>query len=172
MSATRNAFKKVKEEVSIQEVARMHGLRLCWEGKELKSLCPFHKETTPSFGISLKKGLYHCFSCGSGGDAITLHQKLGNFAEPWEAMIDLSIRYGVELPKRPPEWFSWQDEKARRRKMLVEAVAESYRRRFFRFFKEDFERISDPAERKEEASKVWEELWPLAWACALWRVNT
>jgi DNA primase len=171
MSASRRAFEKVKEEVPLEEVVRWHGLELFQEGKELRGLCPFHEERTPSFGISPTKGLYHCFGCGSAGDVITHHQKLDDFGEPWEAMIDLSIRYNVELPGRSPEWYSWQNEKARRRKMLVEVVAESYRRRLFRFFKEDFRSISDPAERKEEARMLWEDLWTLARACAIWRVS-
>lgn len=32
--------------------------------------CPFHSDTNPSMGVSDDKGLYHCFSCGAGGDAI------------------------------------------------------------------------------------------------------
>ena len=33
-------------------------------------LCPFHSDSNPSMGISDDKGLYHCFSCGAGGDVI------------------------------------------------------------------------------------------------------
>jgi DNA primase len=171
MSASWNAFDKVKEEVPIEEVARLHDLQLRRERKELKGLCPFHEERTPSFGISPNKNLYHCFGCEAGGDTIALHQKLGNFAEPWEAMIDLSIRYGVELPERSPEWFAWQDEKGRRRRMLREALAESYRRRIFRWFKDDLASIPDPSAREEEARRLWEDLWPVTWAWAIWRLN-
>jgi len=32
--------------------------------------CPFHSDTNPSMGVSDDKGLFHCFSCGAGGDAI------------------------------------------------------------------------------------------------------
>ena len=40
---------------------------------QLKGLCPFHKEKTPSFSIDPDQGLYYCFGCGQGGDAIKLH---------------------------------------------------------------------------------------------------
>src|SRR5690242_20992951 len=39
-------------------------------GGHLKGLCPFHDERTPSFNVTPGKELYHCFSCGEGGDVI------------------------------------------------------------------------------------------------------
>src|ERR1700753_4263033 len=39
-------------------------------GGNLKGLCPFHQERTPSFNVTPGKELYHCFSCGEGGDVI------------------------------------------------------------------------------------------------------
>lgn len=39
-------------------------------GRELVGLCPFHSERTPSLHVNDATGLYHCFGCGAGGDAI------------------------------------------------------------------------------------------------------
>ncbi len=36
-------------------------------GNDLMLLCPFHKESNPSFGINTETGLYNCFSCGAKG---------------------------------------------------------------------------------------------------------
>ena len=36
-------------------------------GNDLNMLCPFHKESNPSFGISTKTGEYNCFACGAKG---------------------------------------------------------------------------------------------------------
>ena len=39
-------------------------------GREHVGLCPFHSERTPSLHVNDATGLYHCFGCGAGGDAI------------------------------------------------------------------------------------------------------
>ena len=40
-------------------------------GGNVKGLCPFHDEKTPSFNVSsARKGVYFCYGCGAGGDAI------------------------------------------------------------------------------------------------------
>ncbi|MEM1244748.1 MAG: DNA primase [Acidobacteriota bacterium] len=61
-------------------------------------LCPFHQEKTPSFSIDAEQGLYYCFGCGAGGDAIKFHQELtgDDFAGTMEF---LARRYGVPIPE-------------------------------------------------------------------------
>ncbi|WIM97789.1 DNA primase [Actinoplanes oblitus] len=39
-------------------------------GGNLKGLCPFHDEKSPSFNVAPARGVYYCFGCGQGGDAI------------------------------------------------------------------------------------------------------
>ena len=39
-------------------------------GTRGKALCPFHNEQTPSFHVTNTKGIYKCFGCGKGGDAV------------------------------------------------------------------------------------------------------
>src|SRR5215813_6528793 len=72
-------------------------------GQHWKGLCPFHAEKTPSFTVNPKRGIFHCFGCGAGGDAfrfIMRHDRLG-FPE---AVRTLGERVGVELPtKREPD---------------------------------------------------------------------
>ena len=45
-------------------------------GGSLKGLCPFHEEKTPSFNVTPARGLFYCFSCAEGGDAIKFVQKI------------------------------------------------------------------------------------------------
>ncbi len=47
------------------------GHQLHREGKSFKTLCPFHKDKTPSMSVDPEKNLWHCFGCDRGGDAIT-----------------------------------------------------------------------------------------------------
>ena len=40
-------------------------------GSNLKGLCPFHSEKTPSFTVYPADNSFYCFGCGVGGNAIT-----------------------------------------------------------------------------------------------------
>jgi CHC2 zinc finger len=42
-----------------------------------RSLCPFHNDSSPSFGVHFDKQIYHCFSCGAKGTLKKLYSHLG-----------------------------------------------------------------------------------------------
>lgn len=67
-------------------------------GKSWVGVCPFHEEKTPSFHISPEKGVFHCFGCSAGGDAISFYMKAENlnFREAVETLCD---RMGIPKPK-------------------------------------------------------------------------
>ena len=44
-------------------------------GSNLKGLCPFHNEKTPSFTVYPAENSFYCFGCGVGGNAITFMGK-------------------------------------------------------------------------------------------------
>jgi DNA primase len=72
-------------------------------GEHWKGLCPFHSEKTPSFTVNPKRGIFHCFGCGVGGDAFGFLMRQDRLAFP-EAVRTLAQRTGVELPtQRTPE---------------------------------------------------------------------
>ncbi|CAL9580354.1 DNA primase [Streptomyces sp. enrichment culture] len=67
-------------------------------GGNLKGLCPFHDEKSPSFQVSPSKGLFHCFGCQEGGDTITFVMKIDHltFSEAVERLAGqagLTLRY-------------------------------------------------------------------------------
>lgn len=41
------------------------------KGREYLGLCPFHDDHKPSMYVIPSKQIYHCFSCGAGGNAFT-----------------------------------------------------------------------------------------------------
>jgi DNA primase len=53
-------------------------LKLRKAGKNYIGLCPFHDETTPSFTISLDKGIWHCFGCHRSGYITELLKEMGD----------------------------------------------------------------------------------------------
>jgi len=65
-------------------------------GTRMKGLCPFHQEKTPSFTVESVKGVFHCFGCGEGGDAIDFLQKQASLSF-LEATERLAQRAGIEL---------------------------------------------------------------------------
>ncbi|WP_055531944.1 DNA primase [Streptomyces graminilatus] len=65
-------------------------------GGNLKGLCPFHDEKSPSFQVSPSKGLFHCFGCQEGGDTITFVMKVDHLSFS-EAVERLAGQAGITL---------------------------------------------------------------------------
>ena len=67
-------------------------------GVNWKGLCPFHGEKTPSFMVNPRKGIFHCFGCGVGGDAFGFLMRQDKLAFP-EAVRALAKTAGIALPE-------------------------------------------------------------------------
>jgi DNA primase len=67
-------------------------------GVNWKGLCPFHSEKTPSFMVNPKKGIFHCFGCGVGGDVFGFLMRQDRLSFP-EAVRALAKTAGVTLPE-------------------------------------------------------------------------
>ncbi|MCS7216350.1 MAG: DNA primase [Candidatus Bipolaricaulota bacterium] len=65
-------------------------------GKNYKARCPFHPDDTPSLMVSPEKGLWHCFGCGAGGDAIGFLMRIERLSFA-EALAKLAQELGVEV---------------------------------------------------------------------------
>ena len=98
-------------------------------GGSLKGLCPFHEEKTPSFNVTPARGLFYCFSCAEGGDAIKFVQKIDGLSFV-EAVERLAGRAGIDLRYEQGGYVPGQEQSQRRR--LVDAhraAAEFYAER-------------------------------------------
>ena len=96
-------------------------------GANLKGLCPFHGEKTPSFSVHGEKQYFHCFGCGAGGDVFKFVQLIEQVSFP-ESIRIVAEKCGIPLP-RP----SAEDERALRERdglmEIYERAADFYRRR-------------------------------------------
>jgi DNA primase len=88
----------VRDAVDVVAIASEH-TRLRKAGRRYQGLCPLHKEKTPSFSVDPVAGLFYCFGCGAGGDAIKLHMLATGDDFP-AAIEALAGRYGIPLPSR------------------------------------------------------------------------
>ncbi len=69
------------------------------QGVNYQACCPFHNEKTPSFVVSPAKGLYKCFGCGKGGNAVTFLMEHESIPYP-EALKMVAKRYGIEVHEK------------------------------------------------------------------------
>lgn len=65
-------------------------------GSRYKGLCPFHDEKTPSFTVTPSLGIYKCFGCQKGGNAIQFLMEMESLSFT-EAAKQLAKRYNIEL---------------------------------------------------------------------------
>lgn len=86
----------VRERTSIADVISEVVTLKSAGGGNLKGLCPFHDEKSPSFNVSPARNVFYCFGCGVGGDAIKFlmdAEHLGFI----ESVESLAARAGIQL---------------------------------------------------------------------------
>src|SRR5437773_6865135 len=86
----------VRERTSIVDVISERVTLKPAGGGNLKGLCPFHDEKTPSFTVSSSRNLYFCHGCGAGGDAIRFIMETDHLTFV-EAVERLAARAGIQL---------------------------------------------------------------------------
>ena len=67
-------------------------------GANLFGLCPFHGEKTASFSVAPDKGIYYCFGCHKGGNAVNFMMEVEGLSYP-DAVRALAKRAGMEVPE-------------------------------------------------------------------------
>ena len=95
------------------------------KGVNYQACCPFHNEKTPSFVVSPSKGVFKCFGCGKGGNAVTFVMEHENMTYP-EALKYVAKKYGIEVNEHEllPEEQQRNDD--RESMMVVSSYAADY----------------------------------------------
>ncbi|MGN9775334.1 DNA primase [Micromonospora sp. H33] len=107
----------VRERTSIADVISETVTLRSAGGGNLKGLCPFHDEKSPSFNVSPARNVWYCFGCGAGGDAIKFlmdaeHLSFVESVERLAARAGLQLRY-VESDHSAPRSRPQQGQKQR-----------------------------------------------------------
>jgi DNA primase len=78
---------RIKQRIPLPEYLQRYDWTAQRSGprQEFVGLCPFHRDTRPSFYVNAGKNLFHCHGCGRGGDLIRLV----------ELLFDLPFRQSV-----------------------------------------------------------------------------
>ena len=97
-------------------------VKLAKAGRNLKALCPFHGEKTPSFFVSPEMQTFRCFGCGRGGDAFTFLQEYEGMNFP-ESLEFLAQKAGVTLKR---DYRTGEDEKRKRLLEILHLTQEYY----------------------------------------------
>jgi DNA primase len=111
-----DAVQRVKDAAQIVDVIG-ECISLKRAGTNMKGLCPFHAEKTPSFMVNPERQTFHCFGCGEGGDILSFVMKYYNLTFP-EALKELANRYHITLPEK--KFTAVDQNKAEKRQKLFE----------------------------------------------------
>jgi len=94
-------------------------------GSSLIGNCPFHNEKTPSFHVSVAKGIYKCFGCGKGGDSVHFIMDHEKYSYP-EALKYLAAKYNIEVEEIVQSPQNIEAQNARESLYIVSEYAASY----------------------------------------------
>ena len=88
--------------------------------------CPFHNEKTGSFTVSPAKGIYKCFGCGKGGNAVNfiMEQEQLSYVE---ALRYLAVKYNITIEEKELS----EDEKKEKSERESMLIVTNYAQEFF-----------------------------------------
>lgn len=121
------------DQLTIQKIfdaAEIHGVvsdfvTLKKRGVNYIGLCPFHNEKTPSFIVSPSKGIYKCFGCGKGGNAVNFVMEIEQFSYV-EALKYLANKYGIPVEERELTPSETRKKNERESMLIVSSYANEY----------------------------------------------
>ena len=123
-----NVIDEVLTKADIESVVSRYVL-LKRQGGNMWGLCPFHSEKTASFSVNPAKGIYKCFGCGKGGNAISFIMEIEHLSYP-EAIRHLAAQYGIDVPETGYSGDSVKKEEKERVKDILKEAAKYYYKSF------------------------------------------
>jgi DNA primase len=94
-------------------------------GNDLKGLCPFHDEKSPSFNVTPSNGLFYCFGCGEGGDVFDFVRKIEHLSFT-ETIERLAAKAGITLNYEEGGYTARRDTGQRARLLEAHRVAAAF----------------------------------------------
>ena len=114
-----DVISQIKDRLDIVDVVSQYVV-LKKSGANYWGICPFHNDKKPSMSVSPSRGIFKCFSCGAGGDALAFLVKIQN-REYKDVILELADKYGIELPKK----YGASSETKSLKKDMIKACAEA-----------------------------------------------
>jgi len=115
-----DVINRIRDRIDIAEVIGQH-VNLTRAGQNLKGLCPFHQEKTPSFTVSSSRQIFHCFGCGAGGNVFGFLMRITGASFP-DTVRELGEKVGIEV-KESAGGTGFQGTQSGRIEQLNRAVA-------------------------------------------------
>ena len=119
-----DTINKIMDTARIEEVVGDF-VSLKKRGTSLIGNCPFHNEKTPSFNVSVTKGIYKCFGCGKGGDSVRFIMEHEKYSYP-EALKYLAQKYNIEVEEKEESPQNIEANNARESLYVVSLYAANY----------------------------------------------
>jgi DNA primase len=120
----RETIDKIMDTARIEEVVGDF-VHLKKRGTSLIGNCPFHGEKTPSFHVSVTKGIYKCFGCGKGGDSVRFIMEHEKYSYP-EALKFLAQKYNIEVEETVETVQDLEAQNARESLYIVSQFAANF----------------------------------------------
>ena len=108
-----DVISQIKDRLDIVDVVSQYVV-LKKSGANYWGLCPFHNDKKPSMSVSPTRGIFKCFSCGAGGDALNFLVRIQN-REYKDVILELAEKYGIELPTK---YHASADTKNQKKEMI------------------------------------------------------
>ena len=115
---------KIFEAARVEEVVADY-VSLKKRGANLIGCCPFHNEKTPSFYVSPAKGIYKCFGCGKGGNAVNFIMDHDKLTYP-DALRFLAKKYNIEIVEEEQTPEQIQHNNDRESLLVVSSYAQKH----------------------------------------------